>query len=363
MVQISQEDSRVFHAPDQVSLSNRGETVPLNGDWSVGVDRLSVSFEVYDFDQNQQNWDSFTQLHSTDRQDKTGVVHSLSRRVEVVPGVSALASVQVREVKGERGPVFGKIEFNPARVADPGGFGLASVGETVESLVEAVRASSVVVVPARSDELSSYRLKRLDVARDFRGVEHPSALIRGLAPIPRAWARKNLVHADPSKHGAQTLMVGSNAGLARLYDKFVETGCKVEPGTVRFEIQGRADWLRNYGKMCTAADLGDESVLLFGRDRWEWSKMGVEVKSISGVVDVVRGSDLSEREQMFFLGWLMIQSTPFAYEVSHTTLAKFRKLQKELNVAFGADFVSSIGFSSRLDWDSGKVVTRVTSGS
>ena len=358
---ISGDNSQGFSPPGQVSLSNRGETSSLNEPLPLGVDRLSVSFEVYDFDQTQQNWDSYTQMHSTARDDRTGVVHSLSRSVEVVPGVFAHVGVQVREVKGERGPAIGKIEFNPARVVDPEGFGLASVADSVEGLVESVRAAGVVVVPARSDELSSYRLKRLDVARDFVGVAHPSALIRGLAPLPRAWARRNFVHADPVKHGAQTLVVGSNSGLARLYDKFAETGGKVEDGTVRFEIEGRSDWLGNYGKMRTAADLDDESVVVFGRDRWEWAKMGVEVKSISGVVDVVRSSDLSEREQMFFLGWLMVQASPFAYEVSKATLAKFRKLQKELNVAFGADFVGSIGFSSRLDWDSGQVVTRVTS--
>ena len=359
---ISRDNSQAFSAPGQVSLSNRGETSPLNGDLSLGVDRLSVSFEVYDFEQTQEKWDSYTQLHSTDREDKTGVVHSLSRRVEVVPGVFAHVGVQVREVKGERGPVFGKIEFNPARVADPAGFGLATVDESVSGLVESVRAAGVVVVPARSDDLSSYRLKRLDVARDFRGVKYPSALIRGLAPIQRSWARKNLVHADPSKHGAQTLMVGSNSGLARLYDKFAETEGKVEEGTVRFEIEGRSDWVQNYGKMRTAADLDDSKVQVFGRDRWEWSKMGVEVKSLSGLVSVVASSDLTPRQQQNFLGWLMMQSTPFAYEVSHTTLAKYRKLQKELNIAFGADFVSSLGFSTRLDWETGEVVTRVTIG-
>jgi hypothetical protein len=154
-------------------------------------------------------------------------------------------------------------------------------------------------------------------------------------------------------------MVGSNSGIARLYDKCAETEGKVEQGTVRFEIEGRGDWVVNYGNMKTARDLSEENVARFARDRWEWSKMGVEVRSVSGVVEVVTRSGLTRREQQNFLGWLVMQSTPFAFEVGHTTLAKFRKLQRELNIAIGVDVVDSVGFTSRLDWQSGEVVTRV----
>jgi len=366
MAENAQENSQIGSVdagPGQVSLSNRRETIPLSGGCLhaqvFGLDRLSVSFEVYDYDQDEKNWDSYTAQHSTDREDKSGVIHSLSRRVEVVPGVSAFVGLRVHEVKGERGAVYGKIEFNPARVADPEGFGLASIDETISALADSVEASSCVIVPIRQDELSTYKLKRLDVAKDFHSVLSPSALIRGLAPIQRSWARKNLVHADPSKHGAQTLMVGSNSGVARLYDKCAETEGKVEQGTVRFEIEGRSDWVSNYGKMRTANDLHTDNVQRFARDRWEWSKMGVEVKSTSGVVEVVAASGLSRREQQNFIGWLVMQSTPHAFDVGHTTLAKFRKLQRQLNISLGADVVNSVGFSTRLDWDSGEVLTSV----
>ena len=344
----------------QVSLSNRRETSSLIEPLAFGLDRLSVSFQVYDYDKTQKNWDSYTAQHSTDRAGKAGVIHSLSRRVEVVPGVNAFVGLRVMEVKGESAAVFGKIEFNPARCADPEGFGLASVDETISALVASVSAAGCVIVPVRHDELSSYKLKRLDVAKDFRSVIEPSALIRGLAPIPRSWSRKNLVHADPSKNGAQTLMVGSNSGIARLYDKCAETQGKVAQGTVRFEIEGRSDWLKNYGGMRSVADLSNEKVRGFARDRWEWSKMGVEVKSTAGVVDVVARSGLTPRQQQNFIGWLVMQSTPYAYTPAKEALAKFRKLQRELNISIGADVVGSVGFSSRLDWESGEEVTRVS---
>ena len=350
--------------PREVSLSNRRETGSLTEPGEVGVDRVSVSFEVYDWDSDFSKWGSATVQHSVgdpelgDRSDK---ISSFGRSVEVVPGVSAFVGVRVVERAGGRSPVYGKFEFNPSRIVDPGGVGLSSVGAALDAFWLVVSAADCVVAPLRADWASSYRLKRLDVAKDFHSVLSPSALIRGLAPIQRPWSRKNLVHADPARNGAQTLMVGSNSGLARLYDKAAQSPGVAAEGTVRFEIEGRSDWVSKYGKMATVADLSEARVRSFGRDRWEWSKMGVEVSSLNGVVEVVARSGLTKREQQNFVGWLVMQSTPYAYENSKATLAKFRKLQRELNIAVGPDVLSSVGFASRLDWDSGEVVTRVAS--
>ena len=344
--------------PPEVSLSNRRETGSLNEPRGVGLDRLSVSFEVYDWDDDFSKWSSASVQHSLG-EGASDKVSKFSRSVEVVPGVNAFVGVRVVEAAGIRAPVFGKIEFNPSRVVDPEGYSLSDVGSALSAFWMAVSAAGSVVVAARPGESTSYRLKRLDVARDFHSVLAPSALIRGLAPIQRPWSRKNLVHADPARSGAQTLMVGSNSGVARLYDKNAETKGAVEEGTVRFEIEGRSDWVRNYGKMATVSDISEARVLDFARDRWEWSKMGVEVSSLNGVVEIVARSGLSKREQQYFIGWLVTQATPFGYEPAKATLAKFRKLQKELNIAVGPEMLSSIGFSSRLDWESGEVVTRV----
>ena len=344
--------------PREVSPSNRGETSSNFEPGSFGVDRLSVSCRAYDFDPAASSWTGHQERFT---QDGVRVAETFSRSVEVVPGVSAFVSVMRRFEQSVLSPVFAKVEFNPARVADPEGHSLASVADTVAGFALALDAASRVVDFVGGDDLSSFRLKRLDVARDFHDVFSPSALIRGLAPIPRPWSRKNLVHADPTRHGAQTLLVGSGAGEARLYDKFEETKGAVPPGTLRCEFEARSDWVAKYGGMATLADLDGGRVGELARNRWEWSAMGVEVKSVNAVVEAVARSGLSPREQCSFLGWLVMQSTDFGFSPAKEALAKYRKIQRELNVAFGADFVSSIGFSSRLDWDSGTVVTRVSS--
>lgn len=329
------------------------------GNETVGVDRLSVSFEVFDYDSKGDNWDSYAERHAQQRHADGSLVSMYSRRVEVEPGVNVFVGVMVHYVKSQLSAVFGKIEFNPSRVVDPHGFGLATVDDTIQAFVRAVVAAGCVLVPVRHDELSSYKIKRIDVAKDFHSVVSPSSIIRGLAPIPRNWARKNLVHADPSRHGAQTLLVGSKSGVVRLYDKFAESKGGVEPGTVRWEVEARQAWALKYGHLRLLSDLPVTGIEPLAQNRWEWSAMGVEVRSVAGVVDVVARLGLSEREATMFLGWLVRQSTAWAWEPSFTTAAKFRRYQRELGVTIGPDSLGSLVYCTRLSWESGTEIIRV----
>jgi hypothetical protein len=356
------EDSNSVVGQGDESPSNRRDSSLVSREINseeAGVDRLSVSFVVYDFDSDGDNWDSYAQQHSQQRSRDGSLVETYSRQVEVVEGVDAFVGVRVITAKSRLAAVYGKVEFNPARVVDPDGHGLASVDETLGALSTAVVAAECVLVPVRHDELTSYKIKRIDVARDFRSVLSPSALIRGLAPIPRNWARRNLVHADPSKHGAQTLMVGSGAGVVRLYDKFAEAGGGVEPGTVRWEAEVRAAWASQYGGLVTVSDLMALGIDDLARNRWEWSAMGVEVTSILGAVDAVLRSGMTEREATMFLGWLVREGTPWAWSPSFTTSAKFRRYQRELGISVGPEALKSVACSSRLDWETGREILRL----
>jgi len=323
----------------------------------IGIDKLSLSFGVKDFAGEPSSWSKHFDSFSPDG---VKVTETFSRTVELADGPSVFCSVQRRLDVSERAPVRAKIEFNPSRVVDPAGFSLAGVEASMDAAGVAVRSVFPWVQPFEMAGYSSYKVKRIDVAKDFHGVLSPGVLIRGLGPIPRKWARRNSVWADPHSHGAQTLSVGSGAGMVRLYDKFEETEHKVEPGTVRWETEAHGDWAANYGAIRTAADLNDENVATLAADRWEWSLMGVEIKSTAGVVDVLARSDLSGRQQATFLGWLVTQNTPYAFVPASKALAKYRRIQRELNIVLGPDVLNSVGFSSRLDWESGTVVTRVS---
>jgi hypothetical protein len=89
--------------------------------------------------------------------------------------------------------------------------------------------------------------------------------------------------------------------------------------------------------------------------------MGVEVASSVGrLVRVVQAADLSERECLFFLGWLMCEAAGQSpVGLSTATSAKYRKLQRDLGIAAPSDFEGMVEVLTRLDWESGREVLRV----
>ena len=251
-----------------------------------------------------------------------------------------------------------RVDFNPSRLLDPDGVSLCPVEEVASLVVRAIfDARAVVDGPA---DVDSVRVSRLDVARDFR-TSDAAAVIRALGPVPRRWARRNLVHADASRGGAQTLMVGSGAGVVRLYDKAVESEGRAPQGTVRWEVEARR-WLARFGALTHLENLTSGSVSALAADRWEWSAMGVEVAcGLSEVVRRVESSGLSPALCRSFLGFLVEQAAGgVAVPAPSATAAKYRALQRSLSIVISPElFESGSSVTRRLDWDSGEEVLRV----
>ncbi len=317
----------------------------------MGVDRLSVSAPVSDFERDPRAWMSVADRLPGSPSGR--LVYGGKVRVD-----RAESFVGVTHIRGT-GQLVGKVEFNPSRVVDPEGYRLATVDESQEALRAAFDAAGELVTWACSVEDAN--LRRGDFARDFEGVADPAGLIRALAPIHKPWARRSAVYSDPGANGAQTHVVGSGAGSCRLYDKAVETRGRAPVGTVRYEAQCRSAWLARYGGMAKVVDLTQERARRMAEDRWKWSAMGVEIGATARVVEKVSRSDLSDREQMVFLGWLVSQAAGRGWSTaSSRTLAKYRRLQRELGIAV-SDLEAGGGatFLSRLDFDSGREITRV----
>lgn len=277
-------------------------------------------------------------------------VETRSVSVDVKPNVRAF--VGVTEVEGQP---WAKIEFNPSRVVDPDGHSLCPVVELPGAVALVVnQAAEVVGVP---DEVGEMRVKRIDVARDFTGVDRPDFYVRGLGPVKRPWARRNGVYFDPSRNGAQTLHVGSGAGSVRLYDKDAESGGNA-PGVLRWEVEARASWAQNYGGMKVLGDVSTETVGRLAANRWEWSAMGVEVTATERVLEAVQRSGLTPAKQRSFLGHLLLQAHGMASPLSNDTASEFNRLQRGLGVVLTPD-TDGAGFVGRLDWESGREVVRV----
>ncbi len=329
-----------------VPLSNRRGTIPHCGT-GVGVDRLSLSFPLAGLTHDADAWDrAAVDLRR----------HTESRSAAVKVGADVQVFVGAAQVTAGGG-WYGKVECNPSRLVDPQGYGLAPTDEGVAALrevaLEAIGERLAPVIP-----LDEWRVKRLDVARDFDGVQDVPGLLTGLASVHRPWSRRNNLFNDATRKGAQTLMVGGRQSGARLYDKERETGGIAPPGTLRFEVQARTDWCNKYGGIATLRDITDASVHRLAIHRWEWSGMGTEVGTRSEVVARVTRSGLSLQQQCSFLGWLMLTSAGHPDAVSKNVNTKYRRIARQLHVALGPETLSG-ALVGHLDWDEGTVVSRV----
>jgi len=256
---------------------------------------------------------------------------------------------------GDR-PWWAKVEGNPSRVGDPEGHGLCPVEELRSRLAPVLElVTSEYVTPDCAP--NDMRVKRLDVARDFGGVRDVPALLVGLARVHRPWSRKNNLYNDGTRHGAQTLMVGSGAGIVRLYDKHAETCGVVGEGVLRWETEARGGWLGQYGSIERFGDINSETVDTLAINRWEWSSMGTEVSTRNEVVARVAASGLSTATQRAFLGWMWQTSCGFDATLSDTTAAKYRKLARTLGITLGPEALDG-AVVGRLDWEEGTVMLR-----
>lgn len=331
----------------QVPLSNRRGTPPF-----FGVDRLSVSFPLRSWESDPSAWSR----SSTTRPGTPNSVTSLGHVVKVEEGVSIFIGLQEVPATGQ---TWGKIEFNPSRIIDPEGTSLCPPSRVREVAVDAVDFALSLLEPAVPD-VGAMNVRRLDVARDFQNVTRPAYLVQGLGPVHRPWARRNLVHYDPGKNGAQTLMVGSGAGVVRLYDKDQESGGKA-PGVLRWEVEARRDWCQKYGNIKTVADATDERVESLGRNRWEWSQMGTEVTAMESVVEKVMRSGLSFAEQRGLIGYLTMIAAGADVRAANSTHSKYRRLSRQIGVSIDPGSLSgeSPGFRAHLDLEQGCEVVGV----
>ncbi len=332
--------------PDQVSLLT--ERKPAQILCRGGVDRVSVSFPLRHYDTDERSWARVGRRNVGAASESA----MFGTHVSLGPGLPQ-AFIGVSDVKGAH-EAWGKVEVNPSRVVDPEGWGLAPVSATRGAVLDGVVAALELLTPL-SEEVGSFKVKRLDVARDFQ-TDHAEFYVRGLAPVHRPWARRNLVHFDPGRKGAQTLMVGSGAGVVRLYDKEAETGGKAPPGTLRFEAECRSAWCDNYGGITTLDDVTDENVAELAKNRWEWSAMGTDVGAMERVVERAMRSGMSPRELCSFLGYVTLLANGSGQVVHRNTATKYRQLAREVGVSISELEPDAARFLGRLDWDQGMEV-------
>lgn len=252
--------------------------------------------------------------------------------------------------------LIGKVECNPSRLDDPAGCSLLpldGLGWAVQVMAE---YAAQLVEPG--GPLDAWRVKRIDLARDFRGVRDPARYVHGLRPVHRPYARRVGVWSDPSSGNAQTLHAGSGAGMVRLYDQHEAYAHRGAPaGALRWEVEARSDWLGRIADVRTVADLQPSTLDGLMVDRWEWSAMGHEVASAVGLVERVGQLGLSPAREQRLIGQLVQECYGVAPRLASKQASEYRKLKRQLGLVPSVDLLQVAGHErSRLDWWSGQEV-------
>ncbi len=267
--------------------------------------------------------------------------------------------VGVTEVQGK---LWGKVEANPSRFIDPAGCDLLPLNRMHDAVNVMAETAQLLLRPA--EPVRMWRVKRVDLARDFRGIGAPEFYVRGLLNVHRPHARQTYIYADPTKNSAQTLWAGNKSGGARLYDQHEAYADKGAPeGSLRWEVEARGghdSWLAKVGVTCVEDLVKDQSALWrLAESRWEWSGMGRELASISETVRAVQDLGLSPAKRQRLLGALMEDACGSRVPQSKDTEAEYRKLKAELGFTLVPmlDQLAAEGSKrGRLDWDSGTEV-------
>jgi hypothetical protein len=282
------------------------------------------------------------------------------------------------------------------RKLDGGGFAAWGIGDVVwleaslpkragEDNIEAVNTSDAVeLIAAMHEEAGSFieydqardghrfefsKVVRLDLVRDFDGVQSPGFILDGLAQVPVTGRSKRRRFADGERNRAQTLTVGPmKAWAATLYDKHEETLGKahVAPeGRVRFETRMRSDvltsvWAKQHGgHVRQVMDLEEVKLERLRRGMFERVGFDREVQAMGRLVEMVNDADLTARQRREL--WAYLTGGPFGLDLGFARDAerRYRRLAADLGVVMVDPLTEGPNVTVQLDYDQGREVTRV----
>jgi len=249
------------------------------------------------------------------------------------------------------------VEFNPSRIVDPDGVGIASVQEMLQ-VANAVW-SVVAEHAAPLESLASASVTRLDVARDFSGSTEPSRFILGMARLQRAYGGDPTIYYDRTTGEAKSLSVGSRDQRMRLYRKDLESPRLAPFGFLRWEHQLRSKPLRRFG-ISVFDDLTPWAVRRVVEDRWRWGKMTTCVSGKRDVLRVIEALDESRSIKARLYYDLQRLATYGVWPTEYRSRKELSDLITRIGIVVdvgNTDAPEEPTMSERLDWLTGTVIT------
>jgi len=272
----------------------------------------------------------------------------------VAVGVGEMAWIEASLPNRSRGENTSGVSLEEARVL----------------IQEMVQEATIFVEPAgprnietefglsRSVSFEDPRVVRLDLVRDFK-LEEPrrlTSILDGLAGVPRDGRIKVRRFADGRTGCAETLRVGPASWAATLYDKHVESGGLADRGSLRAEFRLRSRQLasvgtqRRHGAIVSLSDCEEDRCESIRRAWFDKAKFGTWVGGRKSIWDQLRETELSDREKIFFVGWLHARNDSVVTGISSKTDRRYRKILAQMPAI--DEYAGDV--SMRLNYETGR---------
>ena len=117
-----------------------------------------------------------------------------------------------------------------------------------------------------------------------------------------------------------------------MYDKHVESGGLAEKGSLRAEFRLRSRQLTSvgtqtkHGAIVVMSDVIEERCEAIRRDWFDKAKFGTWVGGRQSIWDLLRETELSDREKIFFVGWLQARNDSVITSISSKTDRRYRRI-------------------------------------
>lgn len=256
----------------------------------------------------------------------------------------------------------GWVEASVARLAHGNNavpLDFSDLGQITKELVDA--CSAVLPAAVTGADLDLIDISRIDVVRDFHGIEDPGFIFTGMTTGRVPGGAVSKIYCERRKTTVTGVSVGPRRRwVARLYDKHAEAPLHAASGHVRFEVQLRhqrlqSPWAaRHGGLVATLADV--QEVTMENLAEATFHHVGFDAVVIPAeeiAIRVAKITGLSPATRSRLIGYCVQVAAGVAPGLSDKTERKYALLVREHGLLLG---LGTGTHATLLHWASGTAV-------
>jgi hypothetical protein len=207
------------------------------------------------------------------------------------------------------------------------------------------------------DDVGMADVIRLDVVRNFYGVERIASLLDGLAGVSRD--RRLRVTREADGWGCTNMLIvrTKRSWSTCLYDKHLECNQASARGILRYECRLRRDrlnqnWATQHGgKVGVVADISEAKLASLAYATFCEVGFDRAVAAPAAAVAEVMRMNISVAKKATLLGKMLAEASGFQLEFNDSTKREYRKLERQVGVRL--TLPNPVHDILCLDWNAG----------